>query len=74
MTIPNPVLRREVINLYKQLLHLGKNYPLGFSYFRPRLHKAFMSNASITDEERIKEGIKRGEFVVKGVFPLYVHV
>ncbi|KAH6667860.1 LYR motif-containing protein 5A [Halenospora varia] len=69
MAVPNSALRGEVINLYKQLLHLGKNYPLGFDYFRPRLHKAFMSNASMTDEEKIKEGIKRGEFVVKGVCP-----
>ncbi|KAH8595516.1 hypothetical protein B0O99DRAFT_511708 [Bisporella sp. PMI_857] len=67
MTVPNPALRREVINLYKELLNLGKEYPLGYAYFRPRLHKAFASNASLTDEAEIRKGIERGEFVKKGM-------
>ncbi len=51
-----------------ELLHLGKEYPLGFDYFRPRLHKAFISQASVTDEAEIKKGIERAEFVKKGTF------
>ncbi|KAG4431333.1 hypothetical protein IFR05_013181 [Cadophora sp. M221] len=71
MSTPNPALRREVITIYKELLNLGRSYPLGFDYFRPRLHKAFISNASLTDEEEIRQGIKRAEFVKKEIEALY---
>ncbi len=53
-----------------ELLNLGRGYPLGYDYFRPRLHKAFISNAKMTDEEEIRQGIKRAEFVKKGVLSL----
>ncbi|KAF2500738.1 hypothetical protein BU16DRAFT_453435 [Lophium mytilinum] len=62
----NSSLRHEVIRIYKELLYLGREYPLGFDYFRPRLHKAFASQAGIKDEEQIRQGIKRAEFVKKG--------
>lgn len=52
-----------------ELLNLGKAYPLGYDYFRPRLHKAFINNASLTDEDEIRKGIERAEFVKKGAFP-----
>lgn len=52
-----------------ELLYLGREYPLGFDYFRPRLHKAFMSKASIQDEEQIRKGIAQAEYVKKGVCP-----
>ena len=56
-----------------ELLNLGKAYPLGFDYFRPRLHKAFASNASLTDEKDIRTGIERAEFVKKGTpFSLFI--
>jgi hypothetical protein len=79
----NPALRREVINLYKgtfplpglktktnlptELLNLGKDYPQGFSFFRPRLHKAFYNNRHLEGEEEIKTAIKKGEFVKKEI-------
>ncbi|KAL2074192.1 hypothetical protein VTL71DRAFT_7970 [Oculimacula yallundae] len=71
MSTQNPALRREVITIYKELLNLGRAYPLGFDYFRPKLHKAFISNASLTDEEEIRQGIKRAEFVKKEIEALY---
>lgn len=55
-----------------ELLNLGKEYPLGFDYFRPRLHKAFMSNSGMKGEEEIRKGIERAEFVKKGVFCLRI--
>ncbi|KAH9909879.1 complex 1 protein [Xylariomycetidae sp. FL2044] len=91
MSGPNPVLRRQVIAIYKgpmnhipshvpppptsppppstgdKLLNLGKDYPQGFSYFRPRLHKAFMASAHLRDEEDIRKGIARAEFVKKEI-------
>jgi len=67
----NAELRRQVINVYKELLEMGKSYPLGYSYFRPRLHKAFASQAHLTDEDQIREGIKRAEYVKKEIEALY---
>lgn len=49
-----------------ELLYLGKDYPQGYTYFRPRLHKAFMANAGLRDEEAIRKGIERAKFVQKG--------
>lgn len=45
---------------------MGRHYPLGYTYFRDRLHKAFASQAHLTDEVKIQEAIKRAEFVKKG--------
>ncbi|KAI1618297.1 hypothetical protein EDD37DRAFT_261438 [Exophiala viscosa] len=56
---------------YTELLEMGKHYPLGYEYFQPRLHKAFMSKAHIKDEEEIRQGIKRAEFVKKEIEALY---
>lgn len=50
---------------------MGKHYPLGYDYFRTRLHKAFMSQAHLRDEEQIRQGIKRAEFVKKEIEALY---
>lgn len=49
-----------------ELLFLGRNYPQGFSYFRTRLHGAFSRQAHLVDEEEIRQGIKRAQFVKKG--------
>ncbi|KAJ3950777.1 hypothetical protein N0V92_012830 [Colletotrichum tropicale] len=49
-----------------ELLFLGREYPLGYDYFRPRLHRAFSANAGLRDEEAIEKGIQRAEFVKKG--------
>lgn len=54
-----------------ELLEMGKHYPLGYDYFRPRLHKAFKSQAHLEDEEQIRQGIKRAEYVKKEIEALY---
>ncbi|CAG7916089.1 unnamed protein product [Penicillium olsonii] len=51
----------------KELLFLGREYPLGYQYFRDRLHRAFSSQTQITDEDQIRKGIARAEFVKKEV-------
>ncbi|TKA74671.1 hypothetical protein B0A49_05665, partial [Cryomyces minteri] len=82
MAASNPTLRYQVIRIYKgmstplstksaaneqtELLYLGREYPLGYDYFQPRLRKAFASQAGITDDEQIKKGIERAEYVKKG--------
>lgn len=50
-----------------ELLYLGRQYPLGYEYFRNRLHRAFSGQAHLTDEEQIRKGIGRAEFVKKGM-------
>lgn len=51
-----------------ELLNLGKDYPGGgYAYFKPRLHKAFSSQAHLEDENAIREAIKRAEFVKKEI-------
>jgi hypothetical protein len=50
---------------------MGKSYPLGYDYFRPRLHKAFMSQAHLQDEEQIRQGVQRAEYVKKEIEALY---
>jgi hypothetical protein len=47
-------------------LNLGKDYPLGYPYYRARLHKAFASQTGLTDEKEIIKGIERAEYVKKG--------
>ena len=49
-----------------ELLHLARDYPLGYAYFQTRLHRAFSSQAGLEDEEAIRKGIARAEFVKKG--------
>ncbi|KAL3434307.1 LYR motif-containing protein 5A [Aspergillus tetrazonus] len=67
----NPELRRQVINIYKELLNIGREYPLGYDYFRTRLHRAFASQVHLKDEEDIRKGIARAEFVKKEIETLY---
>ncbi|KAG5298226.1 NADH-ubiquinone oxidoreductase [Histoplasma ohiense] len=63
-----PQLRHQVIRIYKELLFLGREYPLGYQFFRERLHRAFASQAHVTDEAKIVDGIRRAEYVKKGAF------
>lgn len=64
-------LRHSVIAIYKELLHLGRDYPLGYPYFRNRLHDAFMKRAGVTDKEEIEKGIRQAEYVKKEIEALY---
>ena len=63
--------RSEVIQLYKELLYMGRDYPLGYPYFRDRCKKAFAKNAQISDADHIEQALKRGRFVVEEIKALY---
>ncbi len=65
------VTHRTLTSGAADLLNLGREYPLGYQYFRTRLHTAFASQASVEDEEEIKKGIERAEFVKKGMISCY---
>ncbi|CAG7784797.1 unnamed protein product [Allacma fusca] len=66
-----PELRSKVIQLYKTLLFLGRDYPKGYVYFRDRCHNAFAKNKDVKDPEQIRKLMSHGEFVVKEVEALY---
>ena len=51
--------------LHFKLLHLGKDYPGGYPYFRNKLKNAFLKNKNLKDANEIDSAIARGEFVVK---------
>lgn len=67
----NPALRREVINIYKELLNLGRSYPQGYAYFRPRLHAAFSAQAGLTDEAAIRRAVEKAWFVKREIEALH---
>ncbi|CAH0380661.1 unnamed protein product [Bemisia tabaci] len=58
--------KKRVIELYKTLLALGRDYPQGYDFFRARLKRAFMNNREETSPEKIEEMINRGnaKFIV----------
>ena len=49
-----------------ELLNLGREYPLGYAYFRTRLHRAFASQAHLKDDEAIRKALRRADYVRKG--------
>uniref|UniRef100_A0A8C6TVE8 LYR motif containing 5a n=1 Tax=Neogobius melanostomus TaxID=47308 RepID=A0A8C6TVE8_9GOBI len=63
--------RREVVRLYKTLLYLGREYPQGSSYFRERLKAVFTKNKDVTDPEKIKKLVAKGNFVIKELEAMY---
>lgn len=56
----------------KDLLNLGREYPLGYAYFQKRLHQAFSKNVQLRDEIQIRKAIERAEYVKKEVEALFV--
>lgn len=66
------VNRSRVIQLYKQLLHLGRDYPKGFDFFRMKLKGAFLKNREVSDEKEVEMLIAKGEYVVKELEALYM--
>lgn len=64
--------RSRVIELYKTLLYLGRDYPKGYDYFRSRLKRAFMKNRDVTDPEKIEKMLTLGDYIVKELEALYM--
>lgn len=57
--------------ILQKLLYLGREYPQGSAYFRERLKSAFVKNKDVTDPEKIKKLVARGDFVIKELEALY---
>ncbi|GFO01350.1 electron transfer flavoprotein regulatory factor 1 [Plakobranchus ocellatus] len=69
MSLP---MRYRVKHLYKTLLHLGKDYPRGYEYFRSRLHASFIRHKDVESTEEVEALIAKGEYVVKELEALYM--
>ena len=67
MTTTAAALRHRVLRIYKDLLYLGRDYPLGYKYFQPRCHAAFKQHAHETDLSKIEKGITQAEYVKKEI-------
>ena len=56
-----------------ELLHLGREYPLGYPYFQSRVHNAFMSQKNLQEGTKIKQGIQRAEYVKREIEAMCVY-
>lgn len=71
--MPNPnQLRYAVKNLYKNLLFMGREYPLGFTYFRDKCHNVFWKNKDIEDPAEIQKRLQHGDYIIKELQALYM--
>ncbi len=64
--------RSQVVQLYKTLLYLGREYPQGAEYFRAKLKATFVRNLNLKDPLKIDECLTRGHYVVKEIEALYM--
>ena len=65
-------LKNKLFSFFLQLLHLGKDYPKGYDYFRAKLKNAFMKNRDLQEPKNIELMIARGNYVVKELEALYM--
>ena len=54
-----------VRNLYKRILLVGRDYPLGLDYVREKAKAQFFGRAALTDEIEVKRAINYGRYMVK---------
>ncbi|CAO1315528.1 unnamed protein product [Diamesa serratosioi] len=62
--------RNRVVELYKTLQYLGKEYKYP-EKFRTTCHKVFLNNSKEQDPQKIEEMIAKGEYVQKEIETLY---
>ncbi|XP_055544237.1 electron transfer flavoprotein regulatory factor 1 [Wyeomyia smithii] len=63
--------RRRVLDLYKRLQYLGREYPGGPEKFRQKCYGAFKRQSAERDPEKIEKAIALGEYVIKEIETLY---
>lgn len=64
----NENLRSAVINLYKNMIYLSREWPTDL---RPQIKNAFMKNKDVRDNEEIRKLIARGEYVCREITATY---
>ncbi|XP_065072947.1 electron transfer flavoprotein regulatory factor 1 [Ochlerotatus camptorhynchus] len=63
--------RKQVLDLYKRLQYLGRDYPGGPEMFRKKCYNAFKRQSTETDPQKIEKAISLGEYVQKEIEALY---
>ncbi|KAG4066765.1 hypothetical protein HA402_012832 [Bradysia odoriphaga] len=63
--------RSRVIDLYKRLQYLGREYPGGAEKFRKKCHDAFLRNSNEQQPEKVEKMIGLGEYIIKELEALY---
>ncbi|XP_076333654.1 electron transfer flavoprotein regulatory factor 1-like [Tachypleus tridentatus] len=64
--------KSHAIQLYKNLLYLGRDYPKGHDYFRTRLKAAFMKNREVAESPQLEMLLARGQYIIKELEALYM--
>lgn len=64
--------RSRVIQLYKTLIHLGRDYPENPRAFQANVHRVFMKNRHVQGEQAVEALIDHGKYVVKELEALYM--
>ncbi|KAF3430539.1 hypothetical protein E2986_12583 [Frieseomelitta varia] len=64
--------RSKVIQLYKTLLYMGRDYPKGYDFFKKNLRRVFEKNKGERDSEKIDKMLAHGNFVIKELEALYM--
>ncbi|BGP41370.1 LYR motif-containing protein 5 [Rhodotorula kratochvilovae] len=65
-----PQLRLRARALYKELYHLGKEYPDPTYGIHARLHRCFLAHVG-AERDKVKEGIKKAEFIKAELEAMY---
>ena len=55
----------RVRDLYKRILYVGRDYPLGLDYVRNKAKEAFYLNQFITDPAELNRSINKGRWMAK---------
>ena len=63
--------RSRVVQLYKQLIYLGREYPKNPEVMTAKIHDVFKRNASESDPKKIEDLIDKGNYIVKELEALY---
>ncbi len=63
--------KSRVVQLYKSLLYLGRDYPQGYDYFRTKCHAAFMRNKDLGPQE-VETWLEKGNYIIKELEALYM--
>ena len=69
MSIPSQRIR--VLQLYKTLMYMSKDYPAGENYFKEKVRSSFLKNSTLKDESEIEKKIELGNYVIKELEALY---
>ncbi len=55
----------KVRDVYKRILFVGREYPLGLDWVRKKAKPWFRQNAHLTDEREILQKVHEGRFYAK---------